>query len=430
VLGAATTAAVALLLKFEFGFACYGSLLVVIVAQSFRQRSWKPIWTGALAVLPGVLACAAVVRWMVSIRGADFITQENILSWPTSYFMRVYGKMWLAHTGLILTRDAFLTSAGRILTYAGIAAAVYLLLRRRRSQAGGLFLTVALGVALFELLSIRLFPEQSALFRLAFFPKDMVFIVVLATAASAWFCFRKGFAAKTLLTTALFTFPALLAFRMLMGMELWGYPVYYNATVILAFLLLGSRLMMPTVCRSRSSDFRAELAVCGCCLIWVATHAGVFFGRQAYLVPLRTARGVVYAQKHLVANYQSALAFMKERAAAAESVLSVPEDTSLYFLSGTQCPIRVSQFTPGVLVPGKMTEDVIQEIEDKKVAYLLWSNRTFVEYGVPVFGRFYDTVFADYLTSHYCPVGPVYENKERGWNAVIWKRMGDENGSR
>jgi len=74
----------------------------------------------------------------------------------------------------------------------------------------------------------------------------------------------------------------------------------------------------------------------------------------------------------------------------------------------------------------KMTEDVIGEIERKKVPYLLWSNRTFAEYGVPVFGRFYDTYFADYLTSHYCPVGPVFENKERGWNAVVWKRMTDE----
>jgi hypothetical protein len=47
-----------------------------------------------------------------------------------------------------------------------------------------------------------------------------------------------------------------------------------------------------------------------------------------------------------------------------------------------------------------------------------------------VFGRFDDTYFADYLASHYSPVGPVFANKEYGWNAVVWKRMTDEIESR
>src|SRR6266404_6957208 len=270
----------------------------------------------------------------------------------------------------------------------------------------------------------------AAFLRWIVFPKDMVLIVGLAAAACWWVCYRRGFSDGTLTIGILLTFPALLAFRMLMGMESWGYPIYYNGTVILAFLFLGSRLIVPDPGRSRTFEFRAELVVCCCCLSWVVTHTDVFVAQHTDLAPLITERGVIKTQKHMVVNYQKAIAFMKERAAAGDSVLSIPEDTSLYFLTGTQCPIRVSQFTPGVLVPGKMTEDVIGEIERKKIPYLLWSNRTFAEYGVPVFGRSYDTYFADYLTSHYCPVGPVFENKERGWNAVVWKRMTDEIESR
>jgi hypothetical protein len=141
-------------------------------------------------------------------------------------------------------------------------------------------------------------------------------------------------------------------------------------------------------------------------------------------VPLITARGTVRVSKHMAENYNAALQLMKEKAAAGQSVLSVPEDTSLYFLSGTYCPIRMFSFTPGVLAPGKMTDNTIQEIDRKRVDYLLWSNRKFPEFNVPIFGRDFDREVGDYLKSHYHPVGPLIPGSENGpeWSAVLWAR--------
>jgi hypothetical protein len=115
---------------------------------------------------------------------------------------------------------------------------------------------------------------------------------------------------------------------------------------------------------------------------------------------------------------------MKEKAAVGESVLSVPEDTSLYFLSGTYCPTRVYSFTPGAVAPGKMTDDTIREIEEKPVRYLLWSNRIFPEFGVPVFGEDFDRPLGDYLKSHYRPVRQLmpFTGAFSDWTAVIWER--------
>jgi hypothetical protein len=51
---------------------------------------------------------------MISLRGWTFITQENILMWPTSYFMKTFGREWLATTGFDLSwpaiRDALVRS--------------------------------------------------------------------------------------------------------------------------------------------------------------------------------------------------------------------------------------------------------------------------------------------------------------------------------
>jgi hypothetical protein len=135
-LGAGTVAAIALLLKLEFGVACYGTVLLLMVADSLRQRSWKPSWMGMLAILPGGLACVMVARWMVSIAGAHFITQENLMSWPTSYFMKTYGKMWLEHTGFNLSGQVLFAAFGRIILFAGVAIGLHLLLQRKRADGG------------------------------------------------------------------------------------------------------------------------------------------------------------------------------------------------------------------------------------------------------------------------------------------------------
>jgi hypothetical protein len=171
----------------------------------------------------------------------------------------------------------------------------------------------------------------------------------------------------------------------------------------------------------------AEALVCAMCLASV-----VFYTREEGRYPLTygslvTERGTVRTWPSTTVHYQEAIDFMKEKNALGESVLSIPEDTSLYFFSKTQSPTRVYIFSPGLLVPGKMTDELISEIERKKVRYLLWSNRIFLEYGAPRFGIDFDKTFGDYLRKHYRQVGPVVKEQvsAREWTAFIWERKRD-----
>lgn len=480
-LAAATTASIALLLKLEFGSACYSVILLLIFAQCISQRSWKPLAMGIAASLPGIIGIAAVVRWMASIAGLSFITQQNFQSWPTAYFMRVYGKIWLKQTGFDLTSSALLASFGRVSMFAAVMIGPSLLLRGKRFERNFLLLALTLSAGILALISPLSFvnadmwasehPVSLLLARLSiftciaislnclrrwldrrlllilglgaaalaclpftsllrgalvlqriFFPADMVVIVGLAAALAWWFVYARGFTGPNLAIAILFTFSSILPFRILFKMWPAGYPIYYTPPVLFSFLLLCSGLVAAGLCRSSIVSRHAERIVCSCCLLWVLGHAEVSIFPRKQLQPLSTERGVIFVPGQMAANYQKAIAFMKEKLAAGESVLSIPEDTSLYFLSSTTCPTRVYLFTPGVLVPGEMTEHTIQEMEQKKVKYLLWSNRTFPEYGVPEFGRDYDTVFAAYLRSHYRPLKNLAQDNEPGWNAVVWER--------
>jgi hypothetical protein len=163
------------------------------------------------------------------------------------------------------------------------------------------------------------------------------------------------------------------------------------------------------------------------CLAAVAFYVREEGSYSADYAPFVTDRGTIRTWPGMAAHYQEAIDFMKEKNALGESVLSIPEDTSLYFLSKTHCPTRVYQFTPGVLVPGKMTDEVISEMERKHVRYLLWSNRISPEYGVEQFGTDYDKNFGDYLRKNYRPVRSVVKEEvsEEEWTAFIWERKGD-----
>ena len=221
----------------------------------------------------------------------------------------------------------------------------------------------------------------------------------------------------------LFAFAGLLAFRLLLRNVPAGYPIYYNGPAVLAYLLL-LRPIIPRAGFSARTIARNELLLCLGCLTVVAVYSIQMLADPTDLVRLTTDRGSIRVPKQVARNYEAAIRFMKEKAARGEMVLSVPEDTSLYFLSGTHCPTRVFQLSPGIIPPGKMTEETIQQIDRQPVKYLIWSNRTYPDYGAPVFGKDYDQEIGNYLTSHYQQVGLLVPDSYLDWETMftLWER--------
>ena len=418
---AASCAAIALLLKVEFGVACYAALCLIVVTSAIVQRSWKVVLTSTIATLPGLVACAIVIRWMVSIAGASFITQENILSWPTNYFMRTYGKIWLEKTGVSLSPAALGQAAERALFFAGFAALVYLTFWSKRVDAKSVLLRLGLLGALIAYGTL-LGWHPLGLLAGGLFPRDMVLYVCVATVGALWFFWRNPSAAAASLVVLL-AFSGLLASRLLLKMVPGGYPIYYNGPVVLAFLTL-LRPIVPRPNQPRRIILRSELLLGMGCVAVVAFNAVNLTADHSDLVQLTTKRGSILVPTQVAANYKAGIEFIEEANRRGELVLSVPEDVSLYFLSGQNSPARLFQFSPGVVAPGKMTDGVIAEIEKQPVAYLLWSNRTYADYGTTTFGKDFNQDLGAYLTSHYREVGPLVPHSDLDWETKfdVWER--------
>jgi hypothetical protein len=424
IIGAGLAAGTALLLKLEFGTACYLALALLIAARAFRRRSWKSAVKDIAACLPGVVACGLVIAWMISLRGANFLTQENLMSWPGTYFMRTYGKFWLAQTGFTITGPILADAAKRLLVFVALAQGVYMFLSSKRPERRTLLLRGALFVLALAYTFVYLtwFKQLCALF----FPQDMVFYISVATLAAWWFFLRCPESQNALAVALLLSFSTLLAFRIMFKLLPVDFPVFYDGPAILCFLLLMRSLILRTG-RSKRFVQVAEVVLCFACLAAPALHSRAVLEAKPRPAWLTTERGSIRVPQQTAENYWAAMQFMKEKNARGEAVLSIPEDTSLYFLSGVDCPTRVYAFTPGVLAPGKMTDDLILQIERKPVRYLIWSNRIFPEYNVLRFGVDFDQTFGNYLVSHYRRVAPVTPSSPHywDWNAYIWERIPD-----
>jgi hypothetical protein len=337
--------------------------------------------------------------------------------------MKTYARIWLENTGLAFTTEAFLQSAVRTLFFAGVALEAYLLFWRKRFTARSIFVQVALFAALLAYFVFALHGRALETLAAVFFPQDMVLYVAIAALPACWRVLRQDDGNRGLAMAALLTFAGLLAVRTLMKTNPWGYSIYYNGPAVLSFLILA-RPIIPRAGRSRRTILRGELLLCLGCLVVAAAYSVRFAADRSDRVPLATERGTILVPNQVANSYRAGIALMKEEAARGGMVLSVPEDTSLYFLSGTQSPTRLFLFVPGVLAPGKMTEDVIREIEQKPVRYLLWSNRSFPDYGVPRFGTDFDQALGDYLVSKYLRVGPLIPDADLDWQLrfTLWER--------
>jgi hypothetical protein len=434
---AGTAAAVALLLKLEIGAACYAALALLIAVRWLRERSWKAAAQDIAVCLPGVVLCGAVLSWMISLGGVEFITQENIMSWPTSFFMRTYGKFWLATTGLSFTAEAFGKAALRTVIFLGVFQGIHLLVSRSRQHANRrntlLRWALFLGAVVYLVVYLRAdevlryntiaLTFQDAL-RYLFFPQDMVLYIGII-ALFAWWYFWKNAADRQSAAIALtLTFAALLAARSLLNTTPMSYPIFYNGPAVLCFLLLARHALQQAGGAQRPTQI-AQAVLCGLCL--TAALANIHRQLETPFRPtawLSTERGSIHVSEHLAEQYAAAIRFMKDQNALGNQVMSIPEDTSLYFLSGTHSPTRVFAFTPGLLAPGKMTQEVIQQIEAQPVRFLIWSNRTFPEYKAMRFGIDSDSTLYNYLTSHYHRVRILVDNPVPfgEWNAYIWER--------
>jgi hypothetical protein len=416
-----------MLLKMEYGFACYSILALLLFIRAVTQKSWMRLAKDLALVLPGVAVCGAVAAWMISIGGLNFLLQENLASWPTSYFMRHYGKLWLINTGFDFSRDSMSDAAMHTLVFGCWLLALYAIFFWKKRGGRPLMCGIVLLLTVVFLFARMDDLDSSDIIRILFFPPDLVFYVAIAAALAGYLFLRNPYSTRKLALALLFSFSALLAFRIILRTLPVDYPIYYSGPALFSLLLLLSLAVWRFAATSLGS-IRAEAGISAACLFAVGFCVFPLGLPKESREALVTPYGMVRASPATVHNYAAALAFMRDENFRGEVVLCLPEDTSLYFFTGVEAPLRVYTFTPGIVAPGPMTDKIIRALEERPPQYLLWSNRVFPEYEAMIFGKDFDRPLGDYFRTHYHRLGLLspHEGNAANWQVAIWERNTDD----
>ena len=344
------------------------------------------------------------------------------MSWPSSYFMRTFGQAYLSSHGLSLDWDSWRAALLNLVFASGMVGALFGVACWSARGARATAIRIALfawPVAFYVWMSDPAPVPQ--LFVDAFFPSSMVLAVLAGSVFVLPVVYRRGVDESAAAVLFTLIFAAALESRVLLQMTSVGYPIYYNGPAVLAYPMLISVVLRGAPAANKKASLGLVLACVTC-----FDAAGVPVLVRALSWPqtevLDTTHGTIRPVASVARSYRAAIAFIAEKAARHESVLVVPEDTSLYFLSDTRPPTRVYAFDPGVLAPGHMTTELFSEIEKSDVRFLLWSDRRFPEYGVPEFGRDFNQELAEFLTSRFAQVGPLIQADATGLNFTVWQR--------
>jgi hypothetical protein len=407
------------LTKLEFGASGYAGLACALAIWGLRTKSARALLTPLCAALPGALLCAGIYGWYWHTAGVDFLLGQNLSILPGSHFQQHFAALWNEKTGLVLSPGAIGLSMFRGLAGFGLLSAGIVL--AARFKPGSKLIRWALPILA---LGLCLFPENREavkILRLLFFNNGMIWpgLVVLAMALNSRA--KNCWPAVLLCTLAMAC-----GLRALTKMSPYGYAMFFDTLVYLMWLV-GLCEVAKRFSVRLDGVFGSVLAAILCASVVALTLDYYPIRERSYVVS--SERGLIYTSPEVGKGYSQALAFLESAKRQAQRVVVLPEDTSLYFLSGTSAPSRWYLVLPQVLAPGQPTVDYIEELERADPRYILVSDRATPEFGLPVFGVDYGQPILAWIKEHYRVAQQIGNYQPvafpREWGALIYERKPD-----
>lgn len=430
IFAAGQIAGLILLTKIEFGVAAYGFLISAIAIRASRTKSVVKFTQDIVICVPGFMVSIGIYGSLVSMSSFAFIFEENIITAPHSYFISTFGKMWAQQVGFTTDIFSLIKSILKgLLSAVGLLSAIWIASLYRTALV--ILTTLSLGLCSFHLsvifvstiLEVDLPPILMRIAPFFFFNTGLIWLSVMLliiTIIKWWRTGQQSFdSAVLMLTICAIT----IGFRVLTKMNPAGYSIFYDTTAYLSWLVALYTLSryLPTQPTVRIWKSFSLLLCCGLIVITISDYR---VDKRQFLIS--SPRGSIYTDQWTGKAYIRLLTFLDSVKSRSGLFVTMPEDISLYYFSSNLAPSRWHTLSPGILPPGELTLSYLQELDRIKVKYVILSNRSTSEYGVPVFGEDYNQTVYQWLEQNYKVIEQVgdYERKAypSHWGALIYER--------
>jgi Dolichyl-phosphate-mannose-protein mannosyltransferase len=387
-------AGLALLAKQEFGVACWLVLSIALIGDYWNHRSLRRLARQVLWCIPGLAIFFFSFGWFVWRLSLRFILFDNFQSTPGAYFMRTFGAKWVADRGLRFIPSEILSTMGSAFLILGVwfCAAWVIRIAVQWFSARTVFRVVAAGsvMALIGFITHRhwggyLFWHRSNAISL-FFPIGMFWVACVAFLWNAIQFLRTG--NREYFAPAVVSVYALVSgIRIMVQVEPRNYSIYYDPVIFLTFVFFLVTILqwvlrpLPEVAGPTILFGLLTIEAAGL----IATLLPLPFPDYELASGLHTDYGLIYTTSDREEVLRQVIAFMKEQKALGKKVVVLPEEVPLYFFTGTQAPSRWYELSPGLLLP-EDEDAYIAALKAADIDYVLLSNRSYFEYGIPYFG--------------------------------------------
>lgn len=405
-------AGIMMLTKIEFGAAAYAGLACALILEKRKFLS------SLAACIPGAILWIAIYGWYIHSSSAGFFLGENLSILPSSHFQQHFAELWNTKTGLILTPSALAISVFRGL--AGFAAFIACLVLAGRSRLARWALTAAVLI----LFAIHVADAGSNVDRLVvkilhplFFNSGMIWVGFIALGIAV----KREKERRPLILLCGIAMTC--GIRVLTKVTPNGYSMFFD---VLAYLVFAVAIFRIATYFSLDLDgtFGKGLAAILCLSMVSLTFEYYPVNQRPFRV--FSERGALYTSRSVGEGFFRALTFIESASRKSQRVVVMPEDTALYFFSGTTAPSRWYIVTPQVLPPGAATAEYIEELDRADVHYVIVSDRATPEFGLPIFGVDYGRQILKWLNTNFHVVQRIGDYQPvafpEAWGALVYER--------
>jgi hypothetical protein len=426
-LAAGCCAGLALMCKQEFGYACYATVAFAAVALAAGASPARTLLSNALLCAPGLGIGLAAYIWTGLKDKAPILLFERLFRSQTTYLMQAYGPRWISDRGFRfqlseISREAALLGLALLLWYV-LARCVGWLWRRVWLlccvAVGGLAAAVGLAMKLPFMLALysRRYSTEFAVF-----PAGMFWLAcgVFVWSAVMFLRQRKN---GSLAVAVVSVYAITTGIRIMAQAEPRNYAIFYNSALFLLFVFVVARVL-DRAAANKPPQLATRIRLSLVCLqvAWLGLLLKPY--PKSYPARLATDRGVIYTRPAEAALFPRVISFIKQSKDQGQSVLVLPEATSLYFFAGTDAPAKWYALNPGILSPAD-EDEFAAEVERRKVDFILITNRRTEEYGVNYFGLDYNQRLYRWIEANYEPAGGFGEfvrEKDRPFAIMVYRR--------
>lgn len=206
-----------------------------------------------------------------------------------------------------------------------------------------------------------------------------------------------------------------LLFRSLINVNLQNNSNYYvfSALIILIYFIYEQVPLFFKSINTGYYRFAVSVTIISLIIAVLIFNLNLFSGIN---IQISTKRGLFFTTEKEGLQLQQAITMVNKLTKENDTVLALPEDMIINFMSGRCSPTRYYQYLPGISDNKEREKNLLKELKKAQPKLILISNNTNVlMYGKKQWGKDYNQLVFKWVQEYYSPIKRIqlYNNHEQ-----------------